>query len=117
VNGILTRGTEYDIEFLYRVLNGDPQKSPVMKNGQLTADFGLLMGMPIWLRIHDNMRIKGIVSGINVNHLIFNADMIPMLTEVTFTFARIPVITYNEKASDAVNARVTKVLGNGGGGW
>jgi hypothetical protein len=95
VYGILTRGTEYDLEYLYRVINGDPQPTPSFKNGSKTADFGTLMGMPIWVRFHDNMRYKGIVSGINVNHFIFNHNMIPMLTEVSISLARIPVFAWD----------------------
>lgn len=103
IKGILTRGTEYDLEFLYRVLNGTPYKSPTMMNDLPTADFGLLFGLPIWLRFHDNLRYKGVVTNLNVNHVMFTRDMIPMLTEVTVTFSRIPVITWDSKISSAVN--------------
>jgi hypothetical protein len=103
VLGIITRGTEYDIEFLYRVLNGDPQTSPTMKKGQVSSDFGLIYGLPIWIRFSDSLRFKGVITNLTVNHIIFNPDMVPMLTELSISFTRIPVITYDAEVRDSTN--------------
>lgn len=99
VNGLLTRGTEYDLEFLFRTINGTPYMSPTMSNNLPTADFGLLMGMPIWLKIHENLRYKGVVVNVGINHIMFTRDMVPMLTEVYVSFMRIPVITWDTELS------------------
>ena len=95
IEGIITRGTEYDLEFLYRTVNGDPQYTPAMKHNTPTSDFGLLYGVPVWLRLHDNMRYKVVLQQLNVNHIGFTKDMIPILSEVSLSFMRIPVITWD----------------------
>jgi hypothetical protein len=96
--GIVTRGTEYDLEFLYRVINGEPQLGPTMDKP--TADFGYLSGMPLWVRLNNQMRYKGYIAGLGVQHLMFTPDMVPVVTEVSITFLRTPAPIY-EDAGDA----------------
>ena len=106
VQGILHRGTEYDLEFLYRVVNGDPRPSQgtllsYTENGNapMTADFGYITGTPVWLKIHQNMRYKVSLASLSVNHVIFTAQMIPMFSTVDLQFIRYPVISeLNEEA-------------------
>lgn len=100
--GIKTRGTEWDLEYLYRVLNGDPVKNPTMANGIPTADWGFIAGVPIWIRFHANMRYKVSVNSISVNHVMFTREMVPILSEIQLTLTRIPVIGYNEQTDLAV---------------
>ena len=96
-NGIYYRGTEYDLEFLYRVITGDPEKknlllSPKYRNlGGVTADLGYTTAVPCWLYLNENMRYYGSVASIQVNHVMFDLRMVPMLSVVTLTFARYPV--------------------------
>ena len=93
VDGILNRGTEYDIEFLYRVLNGDPTEGNLLLNPSYkgkTADFGYTTGIPCWLYLNENYRLYGSVAGFQVNHVMFTRDMIPMLSTVDITFTRYP---------------------------
>jgi len=97
VQGILNRGTEYDIEFLYRVLNGDPRKNALLLNESyrgsgVTADFGYTTGMPCWLQLNDNLRYFGSVASLTVNHMIFDLRMVPVLSVVNITFSRYPAI-------------------------
>jgi hypothetical protein len=95
-NGIYYRGTEYDLEFLYRVVTGDPEKknlllSPHYRNlGGVTADLGYTTAVPCWLYLNENMRYYGSVASIQVNHVMFDLRMVPMLSVVTITFARYP---------------------------
>ena len=89
--GIKTRGTEYDLEFLYRVVNGTPVSTYLTLDTQVTSDFGYITGVPFWLYIHDNMRYYGGLSSLNVNHVIFSKDMVPIFTTVSVTFNRYPV--------------------------
>lgn len=100
IQGILNRGTEYDIEFLYRVLNGDPKPSnntlltyTVSGKPAETSDFGYITGTPVWLKIHNNLRYKGSVASVSVNHVIFNELMVPMFSTVDVTMIRYPVIS------------------------
>ncbi len=118
VQGILYRGTEYDLEYLYRVLNGDPYPS---NNGLLTytvggkpaitSDFGYITGTPIWLRLHDNLRYKGSISSISVNHVLFNEFMVPMFSTVDITMVRYPIIgDAGKDAQDGFDKKKTKYL-------
>jgi hypothetical protein len=93
IDGILKRGTEYDIEFLYRVLTGDPMpNSLLLEKGstQLTADIGYTTKVPVWLFLNENMRLFGSVSSISVTHRIFDQNMVPMLTRLSIGFQRYP---------------------------
>ena len=93
IDGILKRGTEYDIEFLYRVLTGDPlPNSLLLEKGstQLTADIGYTTKVPVWLFLNENMRLFGSVSSISVVHRIFNQNMVPMLSRLSIGFQRYP---------------------------
>jgi len=86
--GILTRGTEYDLEYFYRVMNGDPSLGPTMTAP--TSDFGFMSGVPVWLKFNDNVRYKVTIQSISVNHVMFTEDMVPVVTEVTLSMIRIP---------------------------
>lgn len=95
VEGILKRGTEYDIEFLYRVLTGDPGKNslllePGYAKSALTSDIGYITKVPVWLYLHDNMRLFGSVASISVMHRIFDQNMVPTLTRMSVSFTRYP---------------------------
>jgi hypothetical protein len=96
VQGLLNRGTEYDLEFLYRVCNGDPDetlgKNPMLSYNGSSADIGILKQVPVWLHINDNMKLFGSITNINVNHAMFTLDMIPILTTIDITFTRYPAI-------------------------
>ena len=95
IDGLLNRGTEYDIEFLYRVLNGDPLKNPLLFNPAYkgrTADFGFTTGIPCWLYLNDNLRYYGSVMNFRVNHVMFDLNMIPMLSVVSISFSRYPAL-------------------------
>jgi hypothetical protein len=98
IQGILHRGTEYDIEFLYRCVNGTPQPSDnglltykVGGSPAITSDFGYITGTPVWIKLHNNLRFKGSLSSISVNHVLFTLDMVPMLSTVDISFIRYPV--------------------------
>jgi len=98
IKGIQTRGTEYDLEFLYRVVNGDPTDLP--GKSAYSSDFGFISGIPIWIRLNNQMRYKALLQGISVNHTMFTPSMIPTMTQVDLQFYRIPVISYGDTAGD-----------------
>lgn len=104
--GILNRGTEYDIEFLYRVLNGDPlSKSLLLKYNGVTSDFGYTTGVPCWLVMNENLRYYGSVASFSVNHAMFDLNMVPMLSTVSITFARYPAL-WNQTETFGTGASV-----------
>ena len=92
--GIYTRGTEWDLEYLYRTVNGDPTQNPTVPDS-LTSDWGFLSGVPVWIKLNDNMRWKVSITGLTVSHKQFTQNMVPMLSQVTIQMTRIPVITLN----------------------
>jgi hypothetical protein len=117
VYGILYRGTEYDIEFLYRVLNGSPVSGSTLLSdayksvGGVTSDFGYTTAVPCWLWLHDNLRYFGAVAGIQVNHVMFDLRMVPILSVVSVTFSRYPSLNssntiFNEASIGQTGANV-----------
>jgi hypothetical protein len=89
--GLKTRGTEYDLEFLYRIVNGSPQETDLTSTKQLTSDFGYITGVPFWLLLHDNMRYYVGLSTMSVNHVMFTTNLVPIFTVVSLTLTRYPV--------------------------
>jgi hypothetical protein len=108
--GILNRGTEYDIEFLYRVLNGDPLKNSLLLSSKydgVTSDFGYTTGVPCWLVLNENLRYYGSVASFSVNHMMFDLNMVPILSVVSITFARYPAL-WNQTVAFGDNVSVSK---------
>lgn len=98
IEGILYRGTEYDLEFLYRVLNGDPGKTALLEYDGQTADFGYITGTPCWFHLHNNMRYYGSMANVSVNHVMFTQEMVPMLSTVDISFIRYPSLEFASPA-------------------
>ena len=96
IAGIESRGTEYDIEFLYRVLGGDPIVGNPSIGGEpilsTSSDIGLIKAVPVWLSLNPNYKLFGAVASMTVNHALFTIDMVPMLTTVDITFNRFPAV-------------------------
>jgi hypothetical protein len=78
-------GTEYDIEYLYRAVNGDPQQ--VRHVDRKTADVGFMVRNLTRLHIGAFQYI-GFIDSINVNHILFTEEMVPTFTSVTISFSR-----------------------------
>ena len=100
--GIMTRGTEYDLEFLFRTILGRP--FPTKLRGR-TANLGMLWGTPCQLWLSRHMRYTGRVTSIAWSHRSFNRWMVPMWTEVTISFTRFP------DAISALDAGETSTIG------
>lgn len=87
LRGIATRGTEYDLEFLFRTIMGRP--FPTVLRGN-TANLGMIWGTPCQLWLSRTMRFRGRVGGIQWSHRSFNRFMTPLWTEVSLSFLRYP---------------------------
>lgn len=98
VEGILRRGTEYDLEFLYRVLNGSPGKTALLNYPGESSDFGYITGTPCWFHIHDNLKYYGSFASLNVSHVMFTQEMVPMLSKVDISFIRYPSLELGPEA-------------------
>lgn len=92
VEGILLRGTEYDLEFLYRSVNGnrDMTGNSLLTYAGESADKGYITGVPLWFVLHDNLRYYGSLQNISVDHVVFTDKMVPMLSVVNISFLRYP---------------------------
>lgn len=103
IEGILNRGTEYDLEFLYRCLTGDPLTNNPLLNDTLrkngSADIGYITGIPLWLYLSDNIRYFGSITGFSVSHIIFNTEMVPTLSVVDISFSRYPAQFSNDSTT------------------
>jgi hypothetical protein len=80
-------GTMYDIEYLLKTLHGFHTNWKSTLRGE-TNDPGWLP--LIWVELHlgNTMRYRVRVENISVNHVIFNSQMVPVLTTVSLTCRR-----------------------------
>ena len=78
---LLTYGTEADLEYLYKVVNGSGWKGI---GGRPTSNIGYLMPSLIRLDL-GQQKFVGVVSSVNVSHLAFTRDMVPIRTDVEVT--------------------------------
>ena len=81
IKDLLTYGTEADLEFLYRTINGTGWKGI---GGRETSNIGYLMPSLIRLDL-GNQKFVGVVSDVQVNHLAFTRDLVPIRTDVNIT--------------------------------
>lgn len=81
-------GTMYDLDFLFKAINGDMggYKSPL--RGIETGDVGWLNGIAVEVHMGRKLRYLARVTNISVNHVQFTENMVPTLTTVVLTMAR-----------------------------
>ena len=80
IKDLLKRGTEADLEFLYRTINGDGYNLL----GVNTSNISFLM--PTIVRIDlGPQRLVGMIQSINVTHLAFTREMIPIRSDVAIS--------------------------------
>jgi hypothetical protein len=91
---IKNNGTMYDIEYLLNTLVPYKMKSVLRK--KWTSDIGYLHSFPIELHLGKGLRYLGIISSFNVQHKIFNEDMVPLMSWVNITVSRIPDVAYEK---------------------
>jgi hypothetical protein len=87
---IYEKGTMYDIEYLFRTMHGSGayvSYKSVLQGG-VTADPGWLPVRPIELHLGNKLRYRVRIQSLSVNHTIFNARMVPILTTINVSCAR-----------------------------
>ena len=99
-------GTEYDIEYLYRVCNGDPRN--VRGLSHKTADFGFLTQSLVRLDLGP-FKYIGTISSMEIDHLLFTPTYIPTFTKVSISFLR--QITVEEFGTNNGAQKVTQWAG------
>lgn len=85
---IKERGTLVDIEWLFRLCNGEPQDT---WHGR-SSDWGAIMPTMVVISMGDApgaRKIRGMLTGVNVTHNLFASGMIPVYTEVQLTISRV----------------------------
>jgi hypothetical protein len=78
---LLTRGTEADLEFLYRTINGDGYTTSW---GTSSSNISFLLPTIIRLDLGPQ-KLVGMVQSVNVVHLAFTREMIPIRTDVSLS--------------------------------
>lgn len=84
---LITRGTIADLEFLYKAINGEgisANQKWVNGRGIATADIGFLMPTLLHVDIGP-LSYDGYVTALQVNHIAFSPEMIPIRTDVSIS--------------------------------
>lgn len=86
------RGTLYDMEYLFRTTNG--RRTPVWWDTTPggSSDFGFVLPFPMLFSFGDGpmvRRLRGFISGIQVEHILFAPGMVPMMTQLSLSIERI----------------------------
>ena len=89
LKNIYKKGTMYDLEYLFKTLNGFSSTYTSGLNGK-TADWGWLYAIPVELHLGDGLRYLVRVSSLDVEHKIFNERMVPTYSMVRLVCARYP---------------------------
>jgi hypothetical protein len=84
---IYEKGTMYDLEYLFKTLNGPNATFTSPLNG-ITADRGWLRPTIVELHLGKSMRYRVRIAEFAVNHIFFNNNMVPILSTVKLTCAR-----------------------------
>jgi len=84
---ILERGTMYDLEYLFKTLNGPSATFTSPLNFE-TADRGWLRPAIVELHLGDRLRYRVRLATFGLKHSMFTDNMVPTLTSVSLTFAR-----------------------------
>ena len=97
---IWTKGTMYDLEFLFKAVHSGSNDYTSALRGK-TSDIGWIAGIAVECHLGRNLRFLGRIDGLSVNHFQFNERMVPTLTTVGITVSRfydIPAADLNRKS-------------------
>jgi len=95
---IYKKGTMYDIEYLFKTINGPHATFKSELNGT-TADRGYMRMSILELHLGANLRYRVRISDLGINHTIFNNRMVPILSTVNFTCHRFIDYSIQDKTS------------------
>lgn len=87
VDAIATRGTMYDMEYLFRCMLGREWKTYYRG---YTADVGMGFSVPLVLFLSPTMVYRVNLAGCSYEHIMFTPDMVPTFTWLNLTLNRIP---------------------------
>jgi len=78
---LMQRGTLADLEFLYKTINGDGW----VRLDQRTSDIGFLAMTLVEIELGPT-RYLGYLNNLNITHIMFTEEMIPIRTQVDLSF-------------------------------
>lgn len=91
LEGIKRWGTEWDLEYLYRVINGNPQQIVTgSKTPRTSANIGFLVFQRVAIRLAKGAFFYGVIDAISVDHVMMTQDMIPTFTKVDLDISVYP---------------------------
>jgi hypothetical protein len=100
---IYEKGTMYDIEYLFKTLNGPHSTFTSNLNGE-TADRGWLRPSIVELHLGLRMRYRVRVQSLVINHAIFDSRMVPIFSTVRLQVGRFndgPDLSATQKVSSS----------------
>jgi hypothetical protein len=106
------KGTMYDLEYMFKVLNSPNATFNSQLNGK-TADMGFLRPSILELHLGNRLRYPVRVVNLVVEHKIFDPRMVPVFSVVSITFGRF--IEFETSNSAAQEVRGPESGGTGGG--
>lgn len=106
-------GTLYDLDWMYRVFNGHPGHQVggvTLKNATLmeTSMSYVLRATPVHVHFNQYLKFFGRPAEIDVQHVLFTAGMVPMVSTVTVTLMGLA-----QQGDNSVLANPTVTSGNG----
>ena len=100
IQDLLKRGTNHDVEYFFKTINGDGGTYKDYKNrtltpkhwknglGKVTADTGYLAPTEVAIlfgpSLQNSMSFIGYIESVNIHHMAFTEDMIPIRTQMDF---------------------------------
>lgn len=94
-------GTLYDLEILFRTVNGAGLKKNTTTKGipQLSVPF--IYYTPAFLTFGKSFQFYGAVTDLTINHIMFTPKMVPTITYVQLSFQPISMVNLSLDAQDA----------------
>lgn len=108
VKEIYKKGTMYDLEYLFKTMNG-PHATFISKLNGKTADRGWMRPTVVELHLGAGMRYRVRIRDMSVTHSIFNSRMVPILSSVHLVLGR-----FND-GPETNGATLSNPYGNNGG--
>jgi hypothetical protein len=104
IKEIYKKGTMYDLEYLFKTMNG-PHATFISKLNGKTADRGWMRPTIVELHLGAGMRYRVRIRELSVTHSIFNSRMVPILSSVRLVLGRFndgpettsSLVTYNQQ--------------------
>ena len=81
-------GTMYDLDFLFKAVNGELGGYTSPLRGVPTGDVGWLNGMAVEMHLGRKLRYLARIINISIKHILFTESMIPTLSVVTISAHR-----------------------------